>query len=319
MVFGQAFESDGSTPLSNTLLTVTGSDSGGRTTVTTFAGRYVVRDVPPGPVCVLIKTDDRRSAVAAGSFGILSAGGAERIDLRRGINNAVGLPFALNGRRFANGLTLFPGDDERNDLGDQQLLLNGMPYVQSGGARLVETNSLETGPFSIAGALVERRVYAPPDADWVRYLEILQNPGATPLELLLEIKGTTVGAASITSSGGGFASAADRWVAIAGTKKHKALGFVFGGANGADAPAGVIFSDTERYFELYPEYHYNWRFTLAPGAKAVYMHFVVIGQEADAGPIVQTAASLSELTQPRALDGLSQDLRASVRNFNFEG
>ena len=49
------------------------------------------------------------------------------------------------------------------------------------------------------------------------------------------------------------------------------------------------------------------------------MHFVVIGQEADAGPIVQTAASLSELTQPRALDGLSQDLRASVRNFNFEG
>ncbi|MDQ5837900.1 MAG: carboxypeptidase-like regulatory domain-containing protein, partial [Acidobacteriota bacterium] len=251
VVYGQATESDGVTPLSNVQFSLffTGLyRSVGRYVTTNTSGRFVLRNVQPGGVYALLGAGDA-GVQGAGATGLLSSGSALRLDLRRGSFGAVQLPTTLNAFRVVQALALqLRRHVEYRTPNDEVLSVNGMSYPGFSAAHPLEDGArLETYPVTMAGAMVERRVFSPPGASWLRYLEILSNPGDTPLELFVRVRGNVVGHASLTSSGGTPAGTADRWIVCDGNALAPPLAFVFGGTGDTGAASQVVFETVERY------------------------------------------------------------------------
>jgi hypothetical protein len=205
VVYGQVTESDGVTPLSNTQFSLFFTGLYGsvqRNVATNTSGRFVLRAVQPGGVFALLDAGDA-GVQGGGATGLLSSGSALRLDLRRGRFGAVQLPTTRNAFRVVGALALqLRRRVDYRTPNDQVLSVNGMPYPEFSAAHPLEDGArLEMYPVTMAGAMVERRVFSPPGANWLRYLEILSNPGDTPLELFVRVRGNVVGPASLTSSG----------------------------------------------------------------------------------------------------------------------
>jgi hypothetical protein len=261
-------------------------------------GRYLVRGVAAGPVCALANRGG--FGPVAGAFGDLAPGGGLRLDLRSGSSTVLPLPGPLGAFQVERRLALTGGLFQE----DLQLRVNGLPYSDLDWARLtLDGRGLEMGPAPAGAVRVERRLYAPEGAGWVRYLEILENPGAAPAELRVEISGGAAG--PVTESRPG------RWV-VSSEAGRPPVGFVFGGASG-QAPADVSFESGEDRFQPRRAYRYAWELTLAPGERAAYVHFAIQGDEP--GTVSALADALSGLAAPDAEQGIPPEIRDRVRNF----
>jgi hypothetical protein len=304
-VYGRGWDGDEATPLADRRLTVLGSTQVPYAPIagTTQQGRYLARNVPAGGALVL---DEMLRIGAAGSVAPFAS---TRVDLPARAQAASRLPVTLNGRgvQVQGALSGGPFGYEPN------LRVNGVYYPGAAGGLLTDGGAgVELGALPVAGARVARRIYAPAQAPWVRFAEVVENPGDAPLVVDLWVQSNQSRPAVATSSGAVPASVADRWAASAGQGGLAALGFVFGGTSGGDGPQTVSFDAAGG--AVYG-YRYGWRVTLQPGERAAYLHYLVDGTALSADELARTAASLAALTAPGAIEGLDADVLGIVRNF----
>jgi hypothetical protein len=154
-----------------------------------------------------------------------------------------------------------------------------------------------------------RAVYVPQSGGFARYLETLTNPTAV--------------AQTVTVGVTGYSGNRDPRILVAPSTtgntftvmdfpncdcSTSTLGRVF---QGSGAPALSVSTTTMR------DYHFasTYQLTLAPGAAVTIMHFEVQRGGADAAGAEAQAQALVNLTDPHALDGMSDAERAQVVNF----
>ncbi len=194
------------------------------------------------------------------------------------------------------------------------------------------------------GLQVTRRVYVPGDGYFVRFVEVLRNPTADPVEVDVQVRThfqfttrdeggfrfTDPPQLNLSSSGDAFISVgpdagddADRWVVIddrvdvdpfvSGNQPTAAA--VFDGVGGAvGASEGQFLLDAgATYGQLAVTYG---RVTIQPGQTVSLMHF---GVQQLTGLGARAAAERLEQPAPEALVGLTEDDVASIANFDLAG
>lgn len=134
--------------------------------------------------------------------------------------------------------------------------------------------------YTMSNLIVRRKVYFPEDRNWVRYLEILHNPTASPITVDVRIY-SNFGSDShtrvvMTSSGDKIADINDYWATSYdqltdnGDGTHDpSLSHIWDGPGGADRIDSLWeFSDGSGYI------NYRWEnVTVNPGQTVVLMHF----------------------------------------------
>ena len=207
-------------------------------------------------------------------------------------------------------LQVGPGSNVESFLGDTM----APPSLGDRQISIPNTDRFDGGfPALLGGAVATRRIYVPPSGYFVRYLDVLENPGASPLTVTVRLSeflqssfGLQVAA---TSSGDQTLTTADRWFVMRDTSQTFLLpsALVFQGAGAAqplEEPATAI--SVDRPFV-------GWKnVTIAPGGRVIFLHFV-LAQSNVAG--AQAAAERLAQLPPEALDGIPAADRALIRNF----
>ncbi|MFO0714032.1 MAG: MYXO-CTERM sorting domain-containing protein [Sandaracinus sp.] len=155
--------------------------------------------------------------------------------------------------------------------------VGGLRYT-SPGAGTVTTGGrqVEMGVQRLSGLDVRRLVYVPTTGDWGRYLEVLDNPGATDLTTTVTISGNLGSDGSTvlmaTSSGDGTVDPTERWFAtddIDGSSDPSLAHLVQGGADsGAPISARALTQSSDSI---------SWTFdvTVPAGGRAVIVTFAI--------------------------------------------
>jgi hypothetical protein len=156
--------------------------------------------------------------------------------------------------------------------------------------------------------LATRTVYVPQTGGFARYLETLTNPTAVPQTITVGITGDTGSDPRILvppSTTGNTFTVTDFPNCDCSTST---LGRVFQGAGAPPLPLSTT-TMTRSHFA------FTYQLTLAPGAAVTLMHFEVQRDTNDATGAEAQARALVDLTDPHALDGMSDAERAQVVNF----
>ncbi|MEC7518420.1 MAG: MYXO-CTERM sorting domain-containing protein [Myxococcota bacterium] len=156
------------------------------------------------------------------------------------------------------------------------LRVGGVDYMPMGASTLsLAGRQVELPTQSMAGLTVRRLVYVPAaGGDWARYLEILDNPGASPVTTTVEIfgnlgsdSGTVI---SASSSGDARVDTSDLWFATddaADGAGDPSLAHVFSGASpGLGVSTASMSGDNLEY---------SWSVTVPASGRVVIMHFAV--------------------------------------------
>ncbi|RXH58431.1 carboxypeptidase regulatory-like domain-containing protein [Granulicella sibirica] len=170
---------------------------------------------------------------------------------------------------------------------------------------------------------VTRKIYVPSTGYFARYLEILSNPGTTPVTVDVQVSGQVqssngLNAISVTtSSGDASLSSADTTLVTnddTGSSPYPysepALGEAF---EGPGAPVAVTPSYQLPSGLSYAVLTYRWNsITIPAGGEVAFLHFAT--QQTNQG---QAAASVARLYQlpPEGLTGLQSDELAAIQNF----
>ncbi len=187
-------------------------------------------------------------------------------------------------------------------------------YMPAGASTLSLGGRQVEMPVQAMGGLNVRRIVYVPAAggDFARYLEVLENDGASPITISVEIygnlgsdSGTVVTA---TSSGDTIVSAADTWFASddgADGSGDPSLAHVFSGAAPAVSPSAISLSGDNL--------SYSWSVTVPASGRVVIMHFAV---QAMTRAMAAAEAMRLEATPDTALMGADPYLDAIV-NFDL--
>ncbi len=164
----------------------------------------------------------------------------------------------------------------------------------------------------VLGLDVVRKIYVPANGYFGRYLEILRNPGTTPITVDAAIE-TNLGSDSgtqviATSSGDQLFDATDQWIVsddpIDGSG-DPSLAHVM---EGASAPRALSFAQRSS-----DNLNYRWNgITIDPGQTVILMHFA-----AQHFTRLQVRAAAERLVQlpPEAIAGLSAEEASQIVNF----
>ncbi len=202
----------------------------------------------------------------------------------------------------ANDLQLFAGDFiAAAELGGRQLAI-------------VNTTRSDGGfPAPLAGLTATRKVYVPPAGYFVRFLDVLENPGPAPVTVNVRLTGFLVETFGLqtaaTSSGDQMLTTADRWLIARDTFQTSlpAAAFVFQGAGAAQALA----EPTTEVLPMRP--FVGWKAVrIEPGSRAIFMHFVL--QHTDLAAAQAASERLAQMP-PEALAGIAPSDLSSIRNF----
>jgi hypothetical protein len=176
--------------------------------------------------------------------------------------------------------------------------------AEEGGRELV------IGPRDVTGIRMTRQVYVPPAGGFARYLELLTNPDAATVTVPVSVEGylTSYESTRIVAS----PASTGRRYALTDSSEccRPVLGHVFAGAGGRVGVASTRFDDGSGYFS------YRWTVTIGPGETVALLHFAVQRDRLDTAGATQQAEALANLTDPRALDGMTPLERSQVVNFD---
>jgi len=330
--------------VSITLQSANSQVGGFLTTTSNLAGSYTINGVPTGSFTVTASVPARQ-LVAEASGQITSDGAVATVDIQL-LNNAVNLPTNLfdasdfffnvqsDGSIQDGTNSVYGGDFGANRGGFLlDVIAGGSPNRFSGtGFGTTEQNGREIviRQSGIAGLNVTRKVFLPQDGYFARYLEILTNPGTSPVTVDLRVtsnvrpfNGTPVVQAS--SSGDKVLDVSDpanpdRWVVIGDVVDGDpflnccfvpALSFTFDGVGAADHAATATFVSSPSYSP--GQLSVTWsNITIPAGATVAYMHFGA--QQVSRASAAASADRLDQLS-PEALVGLSPDEITEIRNF----
>lgn len=306
-------------------------------------GIYSIANVPVGNFSITAAVPG--SQLIADTSGQIPSDGATTTVNIQLLNNGVNLPlnhydandffFNIQGDgSIANGTGfIFGGDFGNNQSGFLlDVITNGTPNrfaVQ--GVGTTEQNGRETviRQDNLAGLNVVRKIFIPQDGYFARYLEIISNPGTSPVTIGLRVTSNIRAFFSspqvrATSSGDAVLDVSDpsnpdRWVVVGDDPDGDpfinfsvpALGFTFDGANAGDHAATASFTTSGG--SSFGQLAITWdNITIPAGGTVAYMHFGTQQVSRAAA-----AASTDRMMQmpPEALAGLSQGEIAEIRNF----
>jgi hypothetical protein len=169
---------------------------------------------------------------------------------------------------------------------------------------------LAIGPRDVAGIEVTRKVHVPPSGGFARYLEVLTNTGAGAVTVPVHVESDLVSSAStrIVAS----PASTGRTYALTDSTEccRPLLGHVFAGPGGRVGVSSTWFESGDGYSSC------GWTVTIGPGQTVALMHFAVQRDRLDAAGARQQAEGLVNLTDPRALEGMTTEERSRVVNFD---
>jgi hypothetical protein len=257
-------------------------------------GDYRVENVPEGALTLTASENLETPPVVSGATAVVTDDQIEhQVDIERG--TALGFDVELppsfrvtsDGSLDAQGTML------------ARALVNGkaFPILAAATPDLSDPNHFVVGPVRTSGVDHRRDVYAPAGGEFVRYLEVFENPHDFDVEITLTFE-TSLFVLG-TSSGDDRIDPADRFFTSFGP------GIVVGGTRRLPDFAGT---DFDASFDL------TWRNLVVPAnGRLVVMHFGI--GAADDVEALALAESLSSLAHPRAIEGLDPALRSSIVNF----
>jgi Carboxypeptidase regulatory-like domain/Bacterial TSP3 repeat/Bacterial Ig-like domain (group 2) len=313
------------------------------TTTSNSAGSYTINGVPVGSFTVTASVPAQQ-LVAEASGQIASDGAIATVDIQL-LNNAINLPTNLfdasdfffnlqsdgsvqDGSNFVYG-----GDFGANRGGFfLDVITGGAPNRFSGtGFGTTEQNGREVviRQSGLAGLNVTRKIYLPQDGYFARYLEILTNPGTSPVTVDLRVTSNvrpfnSTPLVRATSSGDDLVDVSDpinpdRWVVIGDSNDvdpflnfaEPALAFAFDGVGAADRAASATYVANPGFSP--GQLSVTWsNITIPAGGTVAYMHFGA--QQVSRASAAASADRLGQLP-PESLVGLSLDEITEVRNF----
>jgi hypothetical protein len=327
-VTGTVFATDGTTPVAFAPVVVENPEQSGplasffqRYVFSDANGRYLASGVPPGRISVVAYSPfegDPRTGIAEGTLGDTAT-----IDVTMG-----------NGFQFGT-LNLAGSDGFRYDVdcrgaigqggtvdasvgpayeaaGAYHGLVNGQEFCVSTGRLQEGDRQVSIGPRLLAGVLTRRTVFVPADGGFARFLEVLTNPSATARTVRVRVQSELVSAASTrlvvapTETANTFAVTDNGDACCTG-----ALGHVFGGTGAA------LNVDATDFATGRGTVSYGWTVTVPAGGTVALMHFAVQRGILDAEAARAQAEALADLSDPRALVGMSAADKARVMNFRI--
>ncbi|MFO0650315.1 MAG: MopE-related protein [Polyangiales bacterium] len=190
------------------------------------------------------------------------------------------------------------GTGDSYDVG-QYLTVNGTAFPISTRSTELTDRQVVTGPATLAGLQVTRKIYVPPTtgAGWARFLEVLTNPTSAPITAAIRIQtnaGSDGSTTIITSSSGDTAfTTADRWLTTDDSDGggDPSLNHNFWGAGAAVPPTTVGMTVFECAGPQGPFVEFS--VTVPAGATRVIMHFA--GQGPNQATVQATARSIDAL------------------------
>lgn len=338
-VTGVVLRPDGATPAGSVQILLRRVDGRSvNSTWTDATGRYSSVGLPP--MAYTVSAEDRATfKFADADFTVLKDGDEQVVNLTLADNR---IPLPAN---------LLDGNNFRYDVQPQGHVGKGWrePSVSWGydvnvfgnGAAQLEINEqsftgdssalLEAGrrqfaiaqPTPLAGLNVTRKIYVPRGGYFARYLEVLENPGTTPLTVSVKVKsrysnsGVGLSVASSSSGDTVLQSGAQRdlWAMLDDsedtdpfvTTSIPPTGMVLSNA-GASLPNDTfVFDNTARTLEA------GWAAVTVPaGGRKILMHFQV--QQVNRAGARAAAERLVQLP-PEALQSLTDEERAGIANF----
>ena len=300
---------------------------GSRSVTASATGVYVFDDVPVGELTLSAVW----SGLAGDAFGAIAAHGADvTIDVQV-LSEAVALPAGFyDGNDIdwavdAAGRMPIARFQDESPSPRLSLVRDGVTAEFTGpDASLVPSRQDKREIFleqqGLAGLDVTRRVFVPQTGYFVRYLDLLRNPGPDPvtvdvswLTIVSSERGTVV--PTQTSSGDSLVDAGDGWVVLddedaiqAGTLPPTAI--VLSGEGGT-RPSRLVLEARPSQRAALDE---RWSaVTILPGHTVGLLHLLSAEEDRNRG-----AAAATRLAQlpPEALLGLSAEDAAAVLNFH---
>jgi hypothetical protein len=321
---------------------------------TDAAGNYVVTGVPVGFVTATsAKASEQLGGESSGTLVYTPPAPAQlSLDIQL-LTNTVNLPTTLvdgNGSSLTigQGAGLVGSTAGTFNADGGGLALDVLPSGGSAarftgsafGTREGGNREIAVRQEGLAGLNVTRKVFLPSTGYFARYLELLSNPGASPItvdvaissriyggrfqfcsfkcERRLFLGGTSSGDAVLDVGG----TTPDRWLSLGGSgdpyansQDGASLSFVLGGDDAAVAvgSAAYLNNDPNELPFLRPLLTYTWHNVTVPAGQTIaLMHFVSYQ-----GLHTAAVASAERLVQlpPEALDGLSAEELGAVQNF----
>src|SRR5215471_18141364 len=329
-VQGTVFLSDGTTPAPNVNVEVqnftnSGEDGFSEAFARTDSfGNYQVTNVQVGKIQVAANQNFRVFGIADGT---LTASQPATINVTLG--NAIDDFIELDG---SNGTFFEFFCDGDMDSGFLDRHLSG-PYSDGGFLNIdgdsfafpcVESARTELngrqyviGPAQIAGVSVTRKAFVPASGNFARFLEVLSNPGTSPITV-------SVGQETFFEAFNGLnflvtPQQTNNTYFIADVSNAQCCNFanaaeIFAGPN-APTPLSSF-----NFFRGNEDIVWHWsQITIQPGQTAIFMHFSVQHDPADPDGMQAQAQALVNLTDPDSLTGLSPQEQAEIVNFNIVG
>lgn len=319
---------------------------GNQSTSADASGNYTFNNVPAGPF-QLTAQDLNRGLGATAAGTVKNDGDIETVNLQL-VSNVIGLTKTLtdfngfvydiqadgtiaNGTYPVNLVNRYTYPSSYNNAFHLSLYQNGTQSNFTGASTAVTSLAGQQLTISqatpIDGLNVSRKVYVPASGYFARYLEVLSNPGSTPITVDVQVNGGVSypyfnsGVTVATSSGGASLSAADNTVVTnddPGNSPYPltqaALGEAFQGPGAAavmNTATYVLPTFSNGYY--YPQLTYRWNsITVPAGGQVEFMHFTT--QQTAEGQAVASVARLDQLP-PEALYGLAASDLSSIVNF----
>jgi hypothetical protein len=336
-VFGTVFNSDGISPVANPAISLMNVDSVGpegyflQNTFGDSFGNFQFSSAQVGTIQV--SASDTSNPNQTGMVTVqLPAGQPLNVNITLGNAFAFRFPFfqrfnldGADGFRYdvdCDGSLSDGGTVDRHldDAYDGQYILNlgvntftrQFPCISAG---LLDSTrrQISLGYVNLNGLQVTRKIYSPASGGFTRYLEVLTNPGSTPVTTTVQVSGN-LGSDNSTRI---VVAPADTNFTYAVTDQSgiccdPLLAHVFSGTTPRLPVTALQFIPGD------DDISYRWdNVTIQPGQTVIFMHFAVQRDPADLQGTRAQAGSLSDLSDPNAVAAMSASEKAAVVNFNI--
>ena len=314
-VFGQVLDEEGSSVGNATVSAYNRSDSGlSNVLAVSSDGEFFFQSLPAGVVTIAAFAPG--STIGGVTETILEPGGSAFVDVHlNGTATKFDYPLDSDASRFVvrcdGGAWVGPNGDTAVDASTLQFArpngtsLGTFPCLPF--AALVNSREpvLDAGYVDGVGLEVARKVFVPEEGGFVRYLEVLTNPGPVDVTVRVRVSGTINELPTVT-----LTPAETNNTHALLNDGDAILGLVFGGY---DAPVQAV----SRIANGVQTYSYEWTVTIPAEETRRLLHFVVQGQRGFPNYAVAAswAAALAELNDEFALAGLSFEEKATIVNF----
>jgi hypothetical protein len=336
-VFGTVYNTDGITPVGSAAVSLVNLDSFGpegffqRNLSGDSFGNYQFSAAQVGTIQVSAADPANRNQ--AGIVTVqLPAGQPLNVNITLGNAFSFRFPFFQNlnldgadGFRYdvqCDGELIDGGTVDRHldDAYDGLYILNLSPNLSNRQFPCLSAGVLDTGGREVAlgnvtlnSLQVTRKIYSPVSGGFTRYLEVLTNPGATAVTTTVQVSGN-LGSDNdtrivVSPAATGFTYAATDQSGIC---CDPLLAHVFSGSTPHMAVSALQFiNNNDNIF-------YRWdNVTIQPGQTVIFMHFAVQRDPLDLQGTRAQAGSLSDLSDPNALTGMTAAEKAAVLNFTI--